>query len=83
MRSSNWDGFIISTRFETATGETCGKTTSKVALAMRNEELGVGPSRLGSHRGRMKLCVFGQMTTILKLFPAVLVCEMQVLCVAM
>lgn len=50
---------------------------------MRNEELGVGPSRLGSHRGRMKLCVFGQMTTILKLFPAVLVCEMQVLCVAM
>lgn len=45
---------------------------------MKNEELGVSRPRLGSHRGRMKLCVFEQITTILKV-PTVLVCEMQVL----
>jgi hypothetical protein len=82
MQSSNWVGFIIATGSETATGETCDKTTSKVALAMKNEELGISQSRLGRDCGRMRVCVFGQVTAILKV-PTVVVCEMKVLVVAL
>ena len=72
MQSSKWVGFIIATGSETATGETCDKTTSKVALAMKNEELGISQSRLGRDCGRMRVCVFGQVTAILKVPTVVL-----------